>query len=61
MLSRVFSSIAVTELSLSSVGANVLSLSCTNAVSCLATVDVLASRSTISCRRATKDFSRCRS
>ena len=45
MLSRFFSSIAVTEFSLSSVGANLLSLSCTNPGSCLATADVLASRS----------------
>ena len=42
MLSRFFSSIAVTEFSFSSVGANLLSLSCTNADSCLATVEVLA-------------------
>ena len=51
MLSRFFSSIAVTEFSFSSVGANLLSLSCTNPDSCLATADVLASSSTISCRR----------
>ena len=54
MLSRFFSSIAVTEFSFSSVGANLLSLSCTKPDSCLATVEVLANSETISCRRVTK-------
>ena len=58
MLSRLRSSIAVTEFSLSSVGAKSFSLSCTKPVSCLATVDVAASNSTISCRRAANTCSR---
>src|ERR1700761_1868685 len=58
MLSRFFSNTAVTEFSFSSVGANLLSLSCTNPDSCWAPADVLASNSTISCRRATRTWSR---
>ena len=41
-LSRFFSSTEVTEFSFFSAGANLLSLSCTNPDSCLATVDVAA-------------------
>ena len=54
MLSRFFSSMAVTEFNFSSVGANLLSLSCTKPDSCLDTVEVLANSETISCRRVTK-------